>query len=325
MSYYSPIVAVLVTLSSIAFILSSSLGKKVQDIPNERSLHAVPTPRSGGVGLLAGVLAGWALLSGALAWWLLAPLVLLFVVSLLDDMHSLPVRQRFSAHLVAAAILVAGSGVLAQHGIVVALALLLLTVWMTNLYNFMDGSDGLAGGMALFGFAFYGIAALQAHATGFALLSFSVSAAALAFLVFNFPPARIFMGDAGSIPLGFLAAALGLWGWQLDCWAAWFPLLVFSPFIADASVTLLKRSLRGARVTEAHREHYYQHAIQMGGSHRKVALVEYALMLAAGLTALSVLQQAYPWPAFLVWAGLYGVLMWRIDAAWKNFERRAHA
>jgi UDP-N-acetylmuramyl pentapeptide phosphotransferase/UDP-N-acetylglucosamine-1-phosphate transferase len=325
MSYYSPIVAVLVTLSSIAFILSSSLGKRVQDIPNERSLHAVPTPRSGGVGLLAGVLAGWALLSGALAWWLLLPLVLLFAVSLLDDMRSLPVRQRFSAHLVAAAILVAGSGVLAQHGIAVALALLLFTVWMTNLYNFMDGSDGLAGGMALFGFAFYGIAALQAHAMGFALLSFSVSAAALAFLVFNFPPARIFMGDAGSIPLGFLAAALGLWGWQLDYWAAWFPLLVFSPFIADASVTLLKRSLRGARVTEAHREHYYQHAIQMGWSHRNVALVEYGLMLASGAVALLALGQVFPVLTFLVCGGVYAGLMLSLDGAWKRFERGQHA
>ncbi len=325
MSYYSPIVAALVTPLMIAVILSSSFGKKIQDIPNERSLHSAPTPRSGGVGLMAGVLAGWALMFTSLTWWLLLPLVMLFVVSLLDDMYNLPVKQRLLAQLVAAVILVAGSGMFAQQGIAVALAVLLLTVWMTNLYNFMDGSDGLAGGMALFGFAFYGIAALIAHDNFFAMLNFSVSAAAIGFLYFNFPPARIFMGDAGSIPLGFLAAALGLWGWQQGYWSAWFPLLVFSPFIVDASVILVKRTLRGVRVTEAHREHYYQHAIQMGWSHRQVALAEYALMLGSGLLALLALNQPFPWLVFLICGGIYGGLMLWIDAAWRKFERGQHA
>ena len=83
----------------------------------------------------------------------------------------------------------------------------------------------------------------------------------------------------------FLPQRMGLMGWQQGSWGGWFPLLVFSPFIVDASVTLVKRTLRGVKITEAHREHYYQRAIQMGWSHRKVALVEYALMLGCGLTA----------------------------------------
>ncbi len=160
--------------------------------------------------------------------------------------------------------------------------MLLFTVWMTNLYNFMDGSDGLAGGMALFGFSMYGIAALLGDNDTFAMLNFSVAAAALGFLYYNFPPAKVFMGDAGSIPLGFLVAGMGLWGWQLGCWGAWFPLLAFSPFIVDASVTLVKRTLHGVKITEAHREHYFQRAIQMGWRHRQVALVEYVLMLGVG-------------------------------------------
>ena len=325
MSYYSPIVAALVTLLSVAAILSSRFGKKIQDIPNERSLHSKPVPRIGGVGLMTGVLAGWLLMVDALSWWLLLPLAILFLVSLLDDMRGLPVRQRLSAQLLAAAILVVGSGFLAQQGIVAALLLLLLTVWMTNLYNFMDGSNGLAGGMALFGFAAYGIAALLAHADTLAVLNFSISAAALGFLFFNFHPARVFMGDAGSIPLGFLAAAMGLWGWQQGCWSAWFPVLVFSPFIVDASITLLKRSLRGARVTEAHREHYYQRAIQMGWSHRCVALVEYGLMLASGALALLAQGQAFPVFTFLLCCSVYGALMLPLDAAWRRFERGQHA
>lgn len=325
MSYYSPLVAVLFTLFFIAAILSSKYSKKVQDIPNERSLHTSPTPRTGGVGLMVGVLTGWSLMHSILPWWLVLPLILLFVVSLLDDMRNLPVRQRFLAHLLAGGLLIAGSGIFAKYGALAALAMLLLTVWMINLFNFMDGSDGLAGGMAMVGFAFYGTAALLAHDHAFAMLNYSISAAALGFLCFNFPPAKIFMGDAGSIPLGFLAAALGLWGWQQGYWAAWFPLLVFSPFIIDASVTLLKRAMRGAKITEAHREHYYQRTIQMGWSHRAVALMEYALMLCVGISALAVLHYGSFWLVICAWGGIYGFLMRKIDANWKRSGRGTHA
>ncbi|MDD5056767.1 MAG: glycosyltransferase family 4 protein [Sideroxydans sp.] len=321
MNFYPPIVAALVSALLIATILRSKWGTKVQDIPNERSLHAAPTPRIGGVGLMAGILAGWTLLFASLQWWLLLPLLGLLAVSFLDDIYSLPVKQRLSVQLLAALLLVVGSGLLAQQGVVVGVAILLLTVWMTNLYNFMDGSDGMAGGMALFGFGVFGVAALQGDHENFALLNFSVAAAALGFLFFNFPKARVFMGDAGSIPLGFLVAALGLWGWQLGYWPAWFPLLVFSPFIADASVTLVRRSLRGVKITEAHREHYYQRAVQMGWKHRNVALLEYVLMLCAGISALCSLGRDLPWQVFLFWGGIYGALMLVLDLRWKNFKR----
>ena len=133
------------------------------------------------------------------------------------------------------------------------------------------------------------------------------------------------MGDAGSIPLGFLAAAMGLWGWQQDLWAVWFPLLVFSPFIVDASVTLAKRTLRGVKITEAHREHYYQRLIQMGWGHRNVALVWYALMLGAGVSALRVMHQEFPWPVFMIWSVIYAMLMLTVDVNWKKFQREKHA
>jgi UDP-N-acetylmuramyl pentapeptide phosphotransferase/UDP-N-acetylglucosamine-1-phosphate transferase len=325
MSYFSPIVAALITILVITFILSGRFRNKIQDIPNERSLHLAPTPRIGGVGLIAGVLTGWALIYSALLWWLLLPLLGLFIISLLDDVYNLPVRQRFSAHFIAAAILVGGSGLFAEQGIAVALVVLVFTVWMTNLYNFMDGSNGLAGGMALFGFTAYAIAAFIAHNDTLMMLSFTISAAAFSFLLYNFHPARVFMGDAGSIPLGFLAAAMGLWGWQQGCWNAWFPLLVFSPFIADASVTLIKRTLRGVKITEAHREHYYQRAILLGWSHRKLALLEYLLMLGSGLLALLTLEQLFPWQVLLVCAGIYAVLMLSLEVAWKKFKREHHA
>ncbi len=324
MSHYSPLVAALITLVLTRYILSSKVANKIQDVPNERSLHSTPVPRIGGVSLMVGLLSGWALMFDSLAWWVVLPLLGLLLVSLLDDIHNLPVKQRLLVHLMASAILVGGSGLFAQQGVVIAVAVLLLTVWMTNLYNFMDGSDGLAGGMALFGFTFYGIAALLAHNTPLALLNFCIAAAAAGFLYYNFHPAKIFMGDSGSIPLGFLAAAMGVWGWQQGDWAMWFPLLVFSPFIVDASITLVKRALRGAKVTEAHREHYYQRAIQMGWGHRNVALIEYALMLAVGVSALSAMHEALPGLVFIVWGAVYASIMLILDARWKKLKRDNH-
>lgn len=321
MSFFSPIAAALVTFLLTHFLLSNRAASKLQDVPNDRSLHSTPVPRIGSIGLMTGVFSGWVLMHDSLAWWVVLPLLGLFVVSLLDDMHNLPVKHRLLSHLVAASILVAGSGLLAQQGMVIALLVLLLGVWMINLFNFMDGSDGLAGGMALFGFGMFGIAAWLAHNPPLALMNFCIAAAALSFLFYNFHPAKIFMGDAGSIPLGFLVTAMGVCGWQQGSWEAWFPVLVFSPFIVDASVTLLKRTLRGEKVTEAHREHYYQRLIQLGWGHRNVALAEYVLMLASGTSALLALQYAFPWQIFLIWGAVYASLMWLLDARWKNFKR----
>lgn len=321
----SPLSAALVAFLLTNFLLSSRASQRLQDLPNERSLHIIPVPRIGGVGIMAGLLCGWALLYSSLVWWVLLPLLGLFTISLLDDLHGLSVKQRFLAHLTSAAVLVVGSGLLSQQGVVISIILVLFIVWMTNLYNFMDGSDGLAGGMALFGFGIYGIAALLAHNTPLALLNFCISTSAASFLYFNFHPAKMFMGDSGSIPLGFLAAAMGLWGWQQGIWSAWYPLLVFSPFIVDASVTLVKRALRGARVTEAHREHYYQRLVQMGWGHRNVALAEYGLMLAVGISALSAFNNLFPWQILLAWVGIYICIMLLLDVRWKNFKKRNNA
>jgi UDP-N-acetylmuramyl pentapeptide phosphotransferase/UDP-N-acetylglucosamine-1-phosphate transferase len=198
--------------------------------------------------------------------------------------------------------------------------LVLAIVWMTNLYNFMDGSDGLAGGMALFGFGAYALGAWLAGDAVMAVASGAIAAAALTFLAFNFPPAKVFMGDAGSIPLGFLAAALGLIGWHAGNWPLWFPMLVFSPFIVDATVTLARRVLRGERFWQAHRTHYYQRLVQLGWGHRNTALAEYALMAVCGAGALWALGQ--PGAARLsLLAGaalVYVALAVLVDLAWRR-------
>jgi UDP-GlcNAc:undecaprenyl-phosphate GlcNAc-1-phosphate transferase len=318
MTHYAPMAAALVTMLLTFVLIQSKAGAQIQDVPNERSLHDTPVPRIGGVGLMAGVLSGWALMLTSLTWWLVLPMLLLFGVSLVDDMKGLPVAQRLAAHIGAAAVLVVGSGLLMHHPLIAA-AVLFLAVWATNLYNFMDGADGVAGGMTLFGFSAYGVASLMHGLDTQAMINFSVAAAAIGFLYHNFPPAKVFMGDAGSIPLGFLAAGMGVLGWENGSWPVWFPVLVFSPFIVDATVTLIKRSLRRARVTAPHREHYYQRLVQMGWGHRNVAQVEYVLMVAAAGSAVWAVRHpaTFPWALLLGWAGFYAIAMLVVDRLWR--------
>jgi UDP-N-acetylmuramyl pentapeptide phosphotransferase/UDP-N-acetylglucosamine-1-phosphate transferase len=126
------------------------------------------------------------------------------------------------------------------------------------------------------------------------------------------------------VPLGFLAAALGLTGWLQRDWTWWFPLVVFAPFIVDASVTLARRLLRRERVWEAHRDHYYQRLVQLGWGHRKTALAEYALMAASGLLALATLAlpAALQAVALAGAAAAYLLLMTRIGQAWRAEGRK---
>jgi len=284
---WAPLTAFAGALLAVWWLARSRLSSRLLDRPNSRSLHEVPVPRTGGLGLHAGALLGITIIAPRLPAVLWIAFAALMLVSFIDDVRGIPAPWRLLLHLAAcawfAAALAGGNDLLVTAAAALAIA------WMANLYNFMDGSDGLAGGMALSGFFFYGVAAWLAGNTEFALVNFSIAAAAAAFLVFNFHPARIFLGDAGSVPLGFMAAALGLLGWLQRDWTWWFPLLVFSPFIVDASVTLARRLLRRDRVWQAHRDHYYQRLVRLGWGHRGTALAEYALMFACGVLALAAL------------------------------------
>ena len=303
-----PLIALVVSGALVALLLRGRVATLALDLPNQRSLHSTPTPRLGGIGIIGGVAAGWAYAGAAIEPLLLTALVLLIAVSLLDDFKGAGVAWRLLIHLASAAL----AAVAVMHGQqwwLVALAAL-ATAWMINLYNFMDGADGLAGGMAVIGFAAYGAAALIGSDYAFAAVNLSVAAAALGFLLFNFPPARVFMGDAGAIPLGCLAAALGIAGALRGAWPWWFGLVIFSPFIVDASLTLAKRTLRGARVWQAHREHYYQRLVQSGWGHRKTACAEYALMAACAIAAVVIARRdaSVQLAVLAGLAALYGVL-----------------
>lgn len=300
------------------FVLTALLRRRhalPMDHPNARSLHATPTPRIGGIGLMAGVAVASVWLAGATLLPLMLGALALTGVSLLDDVRGLPVRVRFLAHFVAAAGCLFALGLSGWALVAGTLAV----VWMTNLYNFMDGANGLAGGMAVIGFGALALAAWLGGAPDIAAFCAAIAAAALAFLYFNFPSARLFMGDAGSIPLGFLAATLGILGTRQGVWPWLFPVLVFSPFIADASVTLARRALRGEKVWQAHRSHYYQRVVLLGASHRQLAVSAFALMLVMG--GLAFVLRA--WPQFsptvlILSAVLYASIFLAIDRRWRQ-------
>jgi UDP-N-acetylmuramyl pentapeptide phosphotransferase/UDP-N-acetylglucosamine-1-phosphate transferase len=267
----------------------------VQAVPDARSLHERPTPSGGGAAVilvLAVADAGLRLFrpSGAPAPWLLphpnliAAVLLLAAISWADDRRPLAPLLRLVVHVGAAA-LALGSALTPPLAPLAAVAVLLLIVWCINLFNFMDGMDGFAGGMAVIGFGALGLFARSGGSAPLALTCFAIAAASGGFLVWNFPPARIFLGDVGSAPLGFLAAVCALWGVGAGAFGAAVPLLVFAPFWVDATLTLARRALRRERIWEAHRTHAYQRLARAGWGHRRTTLAEYALMLACALAA----------------------------------------
>lgn len=306
-----------IALVVLLILLSPPVRGLALDRPNERSLHATPVPRTGGLAIMAGTAGSLAFVSGH-AQGLLCVALALSAVSFGDDLFGLPPLLRLSAHLAAAtaALLLVAPG----PGPALFVLLVLAIGWFANLYNFMDGSDGLAGGMAVIGFGVHAYAAASGNSPALAIAYATVAAAALAFLLFNFHPAKIFMGDAGSVPLGFLAGALGVAGLQEGLWPVWFPVLVFSPFVADATFTLGKRLLRREKVWQAHRNHYYQRLARMGFGHRGTALAEYALMLACAGAALAAREAPAGTQAGVVGTACiaYLALAARIDALWSR-------
>ena len=294
-------------------------------MPNARGLHVEPVPKIGGIAVFASVwmLAGiW--MQRDIVAGIAALSVVLLAISLLDDVRPISALLRLLVHAAAAILVVLLwlknfgvapdnpstliSWLLSPTG---AVAVALVIVWMTNLYNFMDGADGLAGGMSLIGFGSYSAAlAMQPDYGGsLGLLVATVSGATGGFLLFNFPPAKVFMGDAGAIPLGFLAATLGIHGNLLGLWPWWFGLLIFSPFIVDATTTLLRRTWGRHKPWIAHRDNYYQRLILAGWGHRKTVFAYYGLMVAAAGSALCATRSAFAPAVLLFWVITYAMLL----------------
>ncbi|MBM3111558.1 MraY family glycosyltransferase [Pseudomonas arcuscaelestis] len=270
-----------------------ALRRSLLDIPNTRSSHSVPTPRGGGVAIVVSfsialvvMYAGGELSTdafGALAG------AGLFVAGLgfLDDHGHVPARWRLLGHFLAAAWAMAWFGGapaiyfggVSIDGVVVNLLMVFYLVWLLNLYNFMDGIDGIASieaiSVCVGAILMYWLSGASGAIAPLLLLAVAVGG----FLYWNFPPARIFMGDAGS---GFLGITLGVFSLQA-AWVQsslfWGWIILLGVFVVDATVTLIRRMLLGERVHEAHRSHAYQYASRRYGKHLPITIAVTAINL----------------------------------------------
>ena len=321
MGTLEPVIVVVATaLAAFALtwvILKALRRRRILDHPNERSSHQNPTPRGGGIAVIAVVLAAAALI-GILAqpvpaglWPVLAGTGLLAGISWLDDLKGMGALPRLAAQIaaVAAGLAFVPSENLVFQGLLPEIADRLLAglvwIWFINLFNFMDGIDGIAGvEAACIGAGLFVVQQVLASDAGPGLIALAITGAALGFLWWNWQPARIFLGDVGSVPLGYLL------GWLLLSAAAagaWAPALILPLYyLADASLTLARRLLRGERIWAAHREHAYQRAVQGGMSHAQSVRI-----IAAGNIALIGLAvvAAGGWPIAALGASAFVVLL----------------
>ena len=244
----------------------------VMDVPNERSSHATITPRGGGIAVLAATGAGLLVnhQGGGDALVAFVGAITLGVAGLADDFRGLSARFRLVVVILTGAV----AGLLLTSPLPLALTVPALAVWVAvyvNAFNFMDGINGISGMTAIVAGVSYTLMGIEFGSDAAVLIGAALSGAALSFLPYNVPNAKVFLGDVGSYSLGFLIAALG---WIV--WAADTPLsLAVAPtavYLADTGSTLVLRYRRGARLAEAHREHVYQRLVTGGRSHLSVAL-----------------------------------------------------
>jgi Fuc2NAc and GlcNAc transferase len=258
------------------------------DVPNERSSHQVPTPTGGGAAIVVTVTAGFVVLFLSR---LLPPAlfvagcagVVVAAAGFWDDRYRLPASARLLVHLLAAliALWVLGSAPAVRVGeglwqplqwLGYALVIFGI-IWAINLFNFMDGIDGIAASQAIFMTCAAAIIGPAAGTTGMALRAdLLLGAACTGFALWNWPPARIFMGDVGSGYIGFLLAVMVLAAMHVSDVALWIWLTLGAVFVIDTTVTLARRLLRGERVHEAHRSHAYQWLARRWGSHQRTTL-----------------------------------------------------
>lgn len=327
MIFWLPLLSLLVAMAATGLLCRVLSRHAILDRPNARSSHTEPTPRGGGIAVIVVTAAAWSYAGLSRETALVLVLGLgLAALSWLDDLRGLSVRIRFPLQALAVGIglsalppalrVFQGALPLVLDRLVTGLAWL----WFLNLFNFMDGIDGISGIEAVA--LGIGVALVAGAGMGsLALFGLCLAGAAAGFLVWNWPPARIFLGDVGSVPLGFLLAWLLIALAARGQWAA--ALLLPLYYLADGTLTLLRRLARRERFWQAHREHFYQRAARRFGAHAPVALWVGALDLA--LIALSVLGARWPGvrlPALGLGFLLVVLLIWYFG--WDE-KRTAHA
>jgi len=327
--------ALLIALIVVRIAIAYAYRRGMFDQPGQRRSHSIPTPRGGGIGMVAAVLATspWALLALAPAWSWPVPLalalgtVLVAAIGWWDDHHSLPVLPRLGVQLAACALF----GMAMSAGVISWLWLPVLVLggaWSINLHNFMDGIDGLLAQQCLFVAIGLGMLAAGAGQTSLAVAVACLAAAALGFWCYNRPRAAIFMGDVGSGTLGFLLFAFTALLWRTETALLWPALTLSSSFITDASLTLLSRFLKGRRWYTPHREHLYQWLVRSGMSHAAggACYLAWNLLVAAPLAWLSWFCRGWGWTICVVTYLIAGAawMLAKRYCLWRTQHKASH-
>lgn len=308
--YLIGIVSFTLSLIGVMGIRRWALARNLLDLPNERSSHVIPTPRVGGFAIAAVVLVGFMLtndwsnrLSATSAVGYISGAVLIAAISAADDVFRISAQIRFVVHFAAGAIMVLSTGFFdlvhlplagdLGWGLLGIPITLLWVVGLTNAYNFMDGIDAIAAGQAIVSAALWYMLASLMNLQALAILSMLVAGASLGFLVFNLPPARIFMGDVGSTVLGYTLASVPLMASRETGDTRLFVVGVLgvAPFIFDTVLTMMRRALKREHLLEAHRTHLYQRLVKMGYSHGQVTTVYVLLAIASSVAGLVFYQR----------------------------------
>ena len=281
MDFIAPITAFALTVWAVGVVIK----RLTLDHPNDRSSHTVPTPRGGGLGVMPVILLAWVLFTDYRPWTLLIGSLALMLGSWIDDRRGLPALTRLLLQSVVVAVFTVTLPIeILPLLIVVWFALL----WFVNLYNFMDGIDGITGvetvslcvGITV-------ICLISGTAPNLVIPALIIAAAGLGFLVWNWHPAKVFLGDSGSVPLGLLTGGLLI---ELAFAGQWQAALILPAYyLADATITLCSRLLNGEKIWQAHRKHFYQRATRGGAGPVRVSVIvltgNLGLTLCACLTA----------------------------------------
>lgn len=305
-----------------------ALRQSILDIPNERSSHCVPTPRGGGIAIVLTFISCVVWLGASkqidihLVWALVGGGLAIALIGYCDDIFTIKARWRFLMHFLVAlwTIFWLGNANIFDvntKNFYIQNCLTLITligiIWCINFYNFMDGIDGLASGEGLFVAIASGIALTMTGENHLSHIMWLLAAAIAGFAVWNWPPAKIFMGDVGSGFLGFVFAALGLYSINHKILSITFWWIILAVFLCDATFTLIYRIYQGKKWYSAHREHAYQHATIYGATHKKVSV---SIILFNCCILMPLAFATLCWPTYSFWLlgstilGLWLVWAW---------------
>ena len=329
------LVTFLFSLGITSLVREYAVKNAVIDMPNERSSHTEPTPRGGGIAISIPIVISiigvylFDLISSPLFIGLLISALIITIIGWLDDHKHIMFYWRVIFYSIASIWTISWVGSLDAISIGLIriplpymwgyIVTFLGLVWLTNLYNFMDGTDGLAALQGICAGFFGGVLMLLEGETGLALICFIIVSSCLGFLYWNWPPAKIFMGDIGSCLLGFIFGALALISDVTGTVSVSIWCMLLSVFICDATFTLIKRIVRREKWYDAHCSHAYQRLVQMGMTHKQLAIAFFFLNTIA-IWPMSYAAYAIPSHAVYISIGIV-VLMF---ALWLLVQIRYH-